>query len=285
MTEKVSIFEVGPRDGLQNEAQQIATSDKIILVDMVSAAGLKKIEVTSFVSPKWVPQMADAAAVLKGINRHPGVSYSALTPNLKGFENALGAGVDAVAVFAAASETFSQRNINCSIEESLERFRPVFSAAARANLPVRGYISCVTDCPFEGAIAPEQVADLAVKLLESGCYEVSLGDTIGHGTPERVEHLLSTLCTHVSPKHLAGHFHDTKGYALDNIAVSLKHGLRVFDAAVGGLGGCPFAPGAAGNVATEAVVALLETQGFDTGIDPEKLAAAGAFAKELKGRK
>lgn len=285
MTKQVSIFEVGPRDGLQNEAAQIATADKIRLVDMLSATGLKRLEVTSFVSPKWIPQMADGAKVLAGIDRNPGVSYSALTPNLQGFENAIAAGVDEVAVFASASETFSQRNINCSIAESLERFQPVFTAAGDAKIPVRGYISCIIDCPFEGEITPELVADLAVKMIENGCFEISLGDTIGHGTPARVDQLLASICARVSPQKLAGHFHDTKGYALDNIAVSLEHGLRIFDAAAGGLGGCPFAPGAAGNVATEAVAALLETKGFETGIDPVKLAEAGAFAKELKGGK
>ena len=284
MTDAVTIFEVGPRDGLQNEAVQIATPDKIKLVDLLSDAGLRRIEVTSFVSARWVPQMADAAAVLGGIQRRNGCAYTALTPNLRGFSEAIDAGVDEVAVFAAASETFSMRNINCSIAESLKRFLPIMDAAKAADVPVRGYISCVTDCPFEGQIAPAAVAGLASELHAMGCFEISLGDTIGHGTPDRVSAMLGEVCNSVPVTAIAGHFHDTKGLALANIVASLEQGVRVFDASAGGLGGCPFAPGAAGNVATEAVVDLLESQGFDTGIDRKKLQAAAAFAQSLRGQ-
>ncbi|QHQ35838.1 hydroxymethylglutaryl-CoA lyase [Algicella marina] len=278
MTERAEIFEVGPRDGLQNEAA-VATADKIALVDMLSDAGLRRIEVTSFVSPKWVPQMADAAEVMAGIRRVPGAVYSALTPNLRGLEAAEAAGVGAVAVFGAASESFSQKNINCSIEESFERFQPVVAAA---GVPVRGYISCVTDCPYEGEIAPEAVARVAARLLAMGCAEISLGDTLGRGVPERVDAMLEAVLEEVPAARLAGHFHDTGGRALENIRVSLARGLRVFDAAVGGLGGCPYAPGAAGNVASEAVLELLEAEGFETGVDGARLSEAGAFAKGLR---
>ncbi len=282
MAEAVTIFEMGPRDGLQNEAAQIATEDKIRLVDMLSACGFSKIEVTSFVSPKWVPQMADAAEVLAGITRVPGVSYAALTPNQKGFERALAARADEVAIFASASEGFSQANINCSIAESLERFAPVMEAAQAAGVPVRGYVSCVTDCPFDGPTPPASVARVAKALADMGCYEVSLGDTIGHGTPETVDAMLDAVLAEVPAAMLAGHYHDTKGRALENIAVSLKRGLRTFDAAVGGLGGCPYAPGAEGNVATEAVARMLEAEGFATGLDHARLAAAARFAQSLR---
>ncbi|WP_112324016.1 hydroxymethylglutaryl-CoA lyase [Oceanibium sediminis] len=282
MTERATLFEVGPRDGLQNEPGLIATADKIRLVDMLGDAGLTRIEVTSFVSPAWVPQMADAAEVLAGIARRPGVSYSALTPNLKGFQRAEAAGADAVAVFGAASESFSRKNINCSIAESLERFGPVLDAARAAGVPVRGYISCVTDCPFEGHIAPAAVAQVARELLAMGCHEISLGDTIGQGTPGRVDAMLSAVLEEVPVERLAGHFHDTNGRALDNIEVALARGLRVFDAAAGGLGGCPYAPGAAGNVASEAVVARLHALGYDTGVDEGRLALAADFARGLK---
>lgn len=282
MADPVTVFEVGPRDGLQNEARQIATEDKIRLVDLLSDAGLTRIEVTSFVSPKWVPQMADAAEVLAGIFRRPGTAYAALTPNLRGFEAALAAGVDEVAVFGAASETFSQRNINCSIAESLDRFTPVLEAARAAGVPVRGYVSCVTDCPYEGPIAPQAVASVAGRLCDMGCFEISLGDTIGHGTPETVSAMLMAVLEVVPARQLAGHFHDTEGRALENIAVSLEHGLRVFDAAVGGLGGCPYAPGAAGNVATEAVAEMLESNGHTIGVDSAKLTEAATFARGLR---
>lgn len=282
MTGFVTLFEMGPRDGLQNEKAQIATADKIRLVDMLSACGFAKIEVTSFVSPKWVPQMADAADVLAGIHRRPQTAYTALTPNVKGYEAARAAGADEVAVFGSASEGFSRKNINCSIAESLERFRPLVDKALEDGIPVRGYISCVTDCPYDGPTPPESVADVAAKLLAMGCYEISLGDTIGAGTPETIARMLDAVLAQVPAQKLAGHYHDTKGLALANIEVSLEKGLRVFDAAVGGLGGCPYAPGAKGNVATEAVAALLADKGFETGLDKEKLAEAAAFARTLR---
>lgn len=283
MTDTVTIFEMGPRDGLQNEPARIRTADKIALVNKLSACGFSKIEVTSFVSPKWVPQMADAAEVLAGITRAPGVRYGALTPNLRGFEAALAAGADEVAVFASASEGFSRANINCSIAQSLDRFAPVMEAALAVGMPVRGYVSCVTDCPFDGPISPALVADVAEALQAMGCYEISLGDTIGQGRPETIRAMLEAVLAVVPAARLAGHYHDTAGRALANIEASLDLGLRVFDAAVGGLGGCPYAPGAAGNVATESVVDLLAAKGFDTGIDRARLAEAAAFAKGLRG--
>ncbi len=282
MTEHVTIFEMGPRDGLQNEPKAIDTKDKIALVDLLSQTGLRKIEVTSFVSPKWVPQMADAADVLAGITRQAGVSYAALTPNLRGLEGAIAARADEVAIFASASEGFSQANINCSIEESFDRFGPVMEAARNAGLPVRGYVSCVTDCPYDGAVAPESVAFVAKRLREMGCYEISLGDTIGAGRPETVGKMLDSVLEAVPAAQLAGHFHDTQGRALDNIEVCLEQGLRVFDSSVGGLGGCPYAPGAAGNVATEAVVERVEALGYETGIDLNALTKAAAFAQGLR---
>lgn len=282
MPDHVTLYEMGPRDGLQNEGRAIPTADKIRLVDLLSQTGLSRIEVTSFVSPKWVPQMADAAAVMTGINRAPGVIYAALTPNMKGFQAALAAGVGEVAVFASASEGFSRANINCSVAESLDRFTPVLEAAKRAGMPVRGYVSCVTDCPYDGPTPPLAVARVAQALMAMGCYGVSLGDTIGHATPETTALMLESVLVAVPAPQLAGHFHDTKGQALANIAVSLRYGLRVFDAAVGGLGGCPYAPGAKGNVATEAVVASLHEQGFTTGIDQGRLAVAADFAKGLR---
>ncbi|HBS48573.1 MAG TPA: hydroxymethylglutaryl-CoA lyase [Rhodobacteraceae bacterium] len=278
----VTVFEMGPRDGLQNEKAQIATTDKIRLVDTLSECGFAKIEVTSFVSPKWVPQMADAADVMAGITRRPGVAYAVLTPNLRGFQGALAARADEVAIFGSASEGFSQANINCSIAESLERFAPVMEAARDADMPVRGYVSCVAECPYDGPVAPAKVAEVAAKLLEMGCYEISLGDTIGAGTPESIGAMLEAVTQAVPPARLAGHYHDTHGRALDNIAVSLDAGLRVFDAAVGGLGGCPYAPGAKGNVATEAVVRLLHDRGYETGIDLTRLAGVAEFAKSLR---
>lgn len=281
MSEYVTIFEVGPRDGLQNEKNFVSTADKIELVDQLSACGIEKIEVTSFVSPKWVPQMADAAEVLAGLKRKPGVGYSALTPNLKGFEAALKAGVDEVAIFASASEGFSQKNINCSIAESLNRFEPVLAAAKANSLPVRGYVSCVVDCPYDGKTPPDSVAAVTRQLLDMGCYEVSLGDTIGTGNPQSVETMLSAVLRVVAPQRLAGHFHDTSGLALVNIELCLDLGLRVFDSSIGGLGGCPYAPGAKGNVATEAVVAMLSDRNFETGIEREPLARASAFARSL----
>lgn len=277
----VRIYEVGPRDGLQNEQALIPTASKIALIDALSDAGLRCIEATSFVSPKWVPQLADAADVLAGIQRKPGTRYAALTPNLRGFEAALAAGVDEVAVFAAASETFSRRNINCSIAESLERFEPVFAAAAVAGLPVRGYVSCVVECPYEGAIAPGAVLAVSEALLAAGCYEISLGDTIGKGDAESVSRLLDTVLQHIPADSIAGHFHDTGGNALGNVAAALDRGIRVFDTSIGGLGGCPYAPGARGNVATGDVVRMLETDGWETGVNLDRLASAEILARSI----
>lgn len=282
MDEKVRIFEVGPRDGLQNEKKLIPTSDKVRLIDLLSSCGFDKIEATSFVSPKWVPQLADAEDVMGAIRREPGVCYAALTPNMQGYERAKSAGADEVAVFASASEAFSQNNINCSIEESLARFRPLMAAAAVDGTPVRGYVSCVAVCPFDGPTPPAAVARLASDLLEMGCYEVSLGDTIGAGTPDTIAAMLEEVLKIAPADRLAGHFHDTGGTALENINVSLDMGLRTFDAAAGGLGGCPFAPGAPGNVSTGAVVKLMLDRGFETGIDPQRLAEAARFAKRIK---
>lgn len=274
---RVTIYEVGPRDGLQNEKEIIATADKIALIDLLSEAGFRKIEATSFVSPKWVPQMADAADVMAGIKRKLCVTYGVLTPNMKGFEAALAAGADEVAIFASASETFSQKNINCSIEESFVRFAPVLEAARAEGVPVRGYVSCVVACPYEGPVAPEAVRVVAERLMAAGCYEVSLGDTIGAGVPETIAVMLEEVLKAVPAERLAGHYHDTGNRALANVEASLAMGLRTFDSAVGGLGGCPYAPGAKGNVATGALVDLLSAKGFETGIDRTKLAAAEAF--------
>ncbi len=284
MAEFVTIYEVGPRDGLQNEKEIVSTEDKIALIDLLSDAGFRKIEATSFVSPKWVPQMADAAEVMAGIRRRPGVTYGVLTPNMKGFEGAMAAGADEVAIFASASETFSQKNINCSIEESFARFAPVLEAARAAGLPVRGYVSCVVACPYEGVVAPEAVRAVAERLMNAGCYEVSLGDTIGAGTPETIAAMLEAVLRTVPAGRLAGHYHDTGNRALANVEASLALGLRTFDSAVGGLGGCPYAPGAKGNVATGALVDLLAVKGFETGIDREKLAVAEAFMVGRIGR-
>ena len=283
MDESVRIFEVGPRDGLQNEKTRIATRDKIHLVDLLSACGFSRIEVTSFVNPKWVPQMADAAQVMAGIRRAPGVHYAALTPNHTGFERAAAAGADEVAIFASASEGFSRANINCSIEESFERFAPVMDAAGAALIPVRGYVSCAIECPFDGPTPPEQVAEVSDRLLAAGCYEVSLGDTLGRGTPETVGKMLDAVLASVPAGRLAGHFHNTSGRAADNIELGLERGIRVFDGAAGGLGGCPYAPGAAGNVATEDAVERIEALGYRTGIDRDALARAAAFARSLRG--
>ncbi len=283
MTEFVEIFEVGPRDGLQNETRMIPAREKIALVDRLSEAGFRRIEVASFVSPKWVPQMADGAEVLAGIRRAPGVSYAALTPNAIGFDRAMDAGADEIAIFASASDGFSRANLNCSISESLERFRPVAEAANAENVKMRGYVSCVVECPYDGAVAPAAVAEVAEALFAMGCYEVSLGDTIGRGTPETVTPMLAAVLGVADAAHLAGHFHDTGGRALANVEAALTAGLRVFDAAVGGLGGCPFAPGAAGNVATEAVHERLIELGYETGLDPEVLAEAAAMARAMRG--
>ena len=282
MTE-VELFEVGPRDGLQNEARAIPTAEKIALVDALSDAGFRRIEAASFVSPKWVPQMADGAEVLAGITRADGVRYAALTPNMRGLERAMSAHAGEVAIFVSASEGFSRANLNASVDESFVRYAPVAEAAEAANLPVRGYVSCVTDCPYDGPTPPVQVADAVARLFALGCYEVSLGDTIGRGTPEAVGRMLEVVLSVASPDTRAGHFHDTGGRALANVDVALEAGLRVLDTAVGGLGGCPFAPGAAGNVATEAVHAHLTARGYATGLDGEKVATAAEMARDLRG--
>ncbi|MBI6977211.1 MULTISPECIES: hydroxymethylglutaryl-CoA lyase [Pseudomonas] len=280
----VRLVEVGPRDGLQNEAQPISVADKVRLVDALSAAGLSYIEVGSFVSPKWVPQMAGSAEVFAQIQRKPGVTYGALAPNMRGFEDALAAGVKEVAVFAAASEAFSQRNINCSISESLERFAPIMAAAKQHGVSVRGYVSCVLGCPYEGEIAPEQVAAVARELYAMGCYEVSLGDTIGTGTAGATRRLFEVVGAQVPRDKLAGHFHDTYGQAIANIYASLLEGITVFDSSIAGLGGCPYAKGASGNVATEDVLYLLNGLGIDTGIDLERLIGAGQQISQVLGR-
>lgn len=280
----VRLVEVGPRDGLQNEAQPVSVADKVQLVDALSAAGLSSIEVGSFVSPKWVPQMAGSTEVFAQIQRKAGVTYGALTPNLRGFEDALAAGVKEVAVFAAASEAFSQRNINCSINESLERFAPIMAAAKQHGISVRGYVSCVLGCPYEGEIAPEQVAAVARELYAMGCYEVSLGDTIGTGTAGATRRLFEVVGAHVPREKLAGHFHDTYGQAVANIYASLLEGITVFDSSIAGLGGCPYAKGASGNVATEDVVYLLNGLGIETGIDLEALIHAGQQISNVLGR-
>jgi len=280
--EFVRIVEVGPRDGLQNEPFLISAVDKIHLVNLLSAARLPSIEVTSFVSPKWVPQMADATEVLAGIQRSPEVRYSVLVPNLQGYRAAFAAGVNEVSVFTTASEDFSRKNINCTIAESIERFMPVVDAAKNNNMPIRGYVSCVVDCPYAGKVDSEDVARLTQTLLEMGCYEVSLGDTTGMGTPDNIRAMLLKVLEVAPPEKLAGHFHDTGKQALKNIEESLALGLRTFDASVGGLGGCPYAPGATGNVATEDVVGLLHQRGYKTGVDVPKLIEAKSFVSLLK---
>lgn len=280
----VRLVEVGPRDGLQNEKQPISVADKVRLTDDLTAAGLSYVEVGSFVSPKWVPQMAGSAEVFAGIERKPGVTYAALTPNLKGFEAALEARVEEVAVFAAASEAFSQKNINCSIAESLQRFVPLMEAAKAANVRVRGYVSCVLGCPYDGDIAPEQVASVARELYAMGCYEVSLGDTIGTGTAGKTRRMFEMVGHDIPRDKLAGHFHDTYGQALPNIYASLLEGISVFDSSVAGLGGCPYAKGATGNVATEDVLYLLQGLGIETGVDMDKLIAAGQRICEVLGK-
>lgn len=284
LPQRVRLVEVGPRDGLQNEKLPISVADKVRLVDDLSAAGLSYIEVGSFVSPKWVPQMAGSAEVFAQIQRKPGVTYAALTPNLQGFTAALEAGVQEVAVFAAASESFSQKNINCSIAESLQRFAPLMDAARQKGIRVRGYVSCVLGCPYEGDIAPAQVAQVARELLAMGCYEISLGDTIGVGTPGKTRQLIDVVAQDIPRERLAGHFHDTYGQALANIYASLLEGVAVFDSSVAGLGGCPYARGASGNVASEDVVYLLQGLGIDTGVDLQRLIAAGERICALLGR-
>ncbi|HDR9503696.1 TPA: hydroxymethylglutaryl-CoA lyase [Burkholderia cepacia] len=284
MMEPVRIVEVGPRDGLQNETRNIPTEIKLELIERLATAGLRDIEATSFVSPKWVPQMADHTDVMRRLRRHPGVNYPVLTPNLQGFEAALAEGAREVAVFAAASEGFSQKNINCSIDASIDRFTPVLEQAKRHDIMVRGYVSCVVACPYDGAIEPTQVARVAARLHELGCYEVSLGDTIGAGTPGSVLRMLDAVAAKVPVRHLAGHYHDTYGMAIANIHASYSAGLRVFDSSVAGLGGCPYAKGATGNVATEDVVYLLHELGANTGVDLDALVDCGAWISAQLGR-
>ncbi len=286
---QVSIVEVGARDGLQNERQPVSLATKLALIDDLAAAGLRTIEAGSFVNPAVIPQMADSDALFAALTRVPGVTYTALTPNTRGLERALAADVDEVAVFAAASETFSQRNIRCSIAESLQRFMPVLEQAGAAGVPVRGYVSCVLGCPYEGDISPEAVLGVTRDLLDMGCYEVSLGDTIGVGTPGHMQALLDVLLATIPATQLAAHCHDTYGQALANVLIAVQCGLRRIDAAVAGLGGCPFAPGATGNVATEDIVYMLHGMGFDTGVDLQRLIAAGntisaALARENGSR-
>ena len=284
MNKSVRLVEMGPRDGLQNERAEVPTAVKVELIERLGEAGLPAIEATAFVSPKWVPQMADHTEVLERIRRRPGVAYPVLTPNLKGFEAARAAGATEVAVFAAASETFSKRNINCSIAESFEKFKPVVEAAKTSQIKVRGYVSCVLGCPYEGEIKPQRVAEVAATLFDMGCYEVSLGDTIGVGTPGKTRAMIEACAQRVPLRHLAGHYHDTYGQALANIYASLEAGVATFDASVAGLGGCPYAPGASGNVATEDVVYLLNGMGIETGVDLAKLVAIGRWICGVLGR-
>jgi hydroxymethylglutaryl-CoA lyase len=282
--DRVRIVDVGPRDGLQNEPGNVPTAVKVALIERLAAAGLPAVEATSFVSPKWVPQMADAAQVMAAINRRPGTSYPVLVPNLKGLEGALAAGAQEVAVFAAASESFSRRNINCSIDESLARFEPVCERALAAGVKVRGYVSCVLGCPYEGDVAPEAVARVSARLWQMGCYEVSLGDTIGTGTAGKTQRMVEAAARHVPVERLAGHFHDTYGQALANILAAMDLGVATFDSSVAGLGGCPYAKGATGNVATEDVLYLLHGLGVSTGVDFNAVVDAGVFICEAIGR-
>jgi len=280
----VKIVEVGPRDGLQNEPQNVPLDTKLALIEALADAGVKTIEAGSFVSPKWVPQMADTAQLLERLPPRPGVSYPVLVPNLKGLESAIAAHVEEIAIFGAASQTFSRRNINCSIEESLDRFRPVAQSALARGMRVRGYVSCVLGCPYEGNIAPRAVTEVAQALLDMGCYEISLGDTIGVGTPLKARAMVDAVASVVPISRLAVHFHDTYGQALANIFACLEQGIGIVDSSVAGLGGCPYAKGASGNVATEDVVYMLEGMGISTGIDLDKLAAAGRMIMGALGK-
>ena len=281
MDKKISIFEVGPRDGLQNIKNEIPTNKKIELINILSATGIKKIECGSFVSAKWVPQMRGTDQIFQKISRKDGVKYTALTPNLKGFENAVNAQVDEIAVFAAASETFSQKNVNCSIEESLERFQDIFKQAKRKKMPVRGYVSCIVECPYEGKVMPDKVLEVTSRLLDMGCYEVSLGDTIGKGTPKTVETLLKVICENLKVEQLAGHFHDTSDTAIKNVEVGLKYGITTFDTAIGGLGGCPYAPGAKGNLSTVTLIKAFGINSFIGALDFEMLLYAEKYLVDL----
>ncbi|MFT7009144.1 MAG: hydroxymethylglutaryl-CoA lyase [Colwellia sp.] len=284
LPKQVKVVEVGPRDGLQNEAIPVSAADKISLIEKLSDAGVTYIESGSFVSPKWVPQMGTSTEVFEKLNRIKGVTYAALTPNLRGFEAALAVNADEVAIFGAASESFSQKNINCSIEESLARFAPIMEAAKKANIKVRGYVSCTLGCPYEGDIDPEQVALVAEKLMAMGCYEISLGDTVGVGNPASVTKMIQAVSARVPVEKLAVHFHDTYGQALTNIYAALQLGVNVVDSAVAGLGGCPYAKGASGNVATEDVVYMLNGLGISTGIDFKKLLQAGWYISDKLGK-
>lgn len=281
----VKLVEVGPRDGLQNEPGFVPTDTKVRLIEKLSDCGLQMIEAGAFVSPKWVPQMADSAEVFSRIKKKPNVIFSALAPNMKGFQDAVQAGADEVAIFAAASESFSQKNINCTIEQSFERFLPVVAAAKAAGVPVRGYVSCVLDCPYEGPIAASKVAAVSLRLIEAGCYEVSLGDTIGKGTPLRALELIDEVAKVISRQQIAVHFHDTYGQAIANIHAVLQQGVAIVDSSVAGLGGCPYAKGASGNVATEDVLYLLSGLGIATGVDMVGLLQASSFISEELGRK
>jgi isopropylmalate/homocitrate/citramalate synthase len=281
---KVRIVEVGPRDGLQNEASKVPTAVKVELIHRLADAGLRAVEATAFVSPQWVPQMADHAEVMAGIEKKSGVAYPVLVPNMKGFEAAREAGAEEIAVFGAASETFSRKNINCSIAESLDRFAPIVEAARASRMRVRGYISCVAGCPYEGEVKPQAVAGVAEKLHAMGCYEVSLGDTIGVGTPRKIRFMIEAVAKKVPVGKLAGHYHDTYGQALANIYASMEAGVKTFDSSVAGLGGCPYAKGATGNVATEDVIYMLDGLGIETGVDLGKLFLAGQFICKALGR-
>jgi hydroxymethylglutaryl-CoA lyase len=281
---RVKMVEVGPRDGLQNEPGVVPAAIKIELIDRLSDSGLPVIEATSFVSPKWVPQMGDAAEVMAGIRRKPGVSYPVLTPNMKGLEGAMAAGATEVAIFGAATETFSQRNTNCSIAESFARFEPVCRTALANGIRVRGYISVVLGCPYEGEVNPQAVADVAKRLLDLGCYEVSLGDTVGAGTPGKTRHLIEAVSRHVPAEKLGGHFHDTFGQALANILAALEMGVATFDSSISGLGGCPYSPGATGNVATEDVLYMLDGMGIHTGVSMARLLDASEFISNALSR-
>jgi len=284
LPKRVRIVEVGPRDGLQNEKGEVPTAVKLELIERLAEAGLPAVEATAFVSPKWIPQMADHAEVLERIRRRPGVSYPVLTPNLKGFEAARAAGATEVAIFGAASEAFSRKNINCSIAESLARFRPVVEAAKQSDIKVRGYVSCVVGCPYEGEVQPRKVAEVAGALYDMGCYEVSLGDTIGVGTPAKTQAMIEACAGRVPVGKLAGHYHDTYGQALANIYASMQLGVATFDTSVAGLGGCPYAAGASGNVATEDVVYMLNGLGIETGIDLDKVVDIGVWISSILKR-
>ena len=281
MDEKISIFEVGPRDGLQNIKNEIPINRKIEIIDILSTTGIKKIECGSFVSAKWVPQMRGTDQIFQEIFRKDGVKYTALTPNLKGFENAMNVKVDEIAVFAAASETFSQKNVNCSIAESLERFEDIFKKAKQKKIPVRGYVSCIVECPYEGIVKPEKVLEVTSRLLEMGCYEVSLGDTIGKGTPKTVDALLKVICENLHAQQLAGHFHDTSDTAIKNVEIALKYGITTFDTAIGGVGGCPYAPGAKGNLSTVQLINAIGVNSFIGALDLEKLLYAEKYLTSM----